>query len=267
MKSSDFSVLTLVAIQAALKAGEILKRGFGTSYEITAKPGRQNFVTEYDRASEACIISFIKERFPSHHFLAEESGFSSPLKSHNVLWIIDPLDGTANFARHLPIFTISIAAYLKGEELCGVIFQPLTHELFVAEKGKGAYLNGTRLTVSQINAMDDCVLVASLPYDRESFPILDMKQLLEASYRGITLRNFGSAALSLAYTAAGKVDALWMYNLYPWDVAAGKILLEEAGGQLTQYKKEDASFDSPSNVLATNQALHSLLRQYLLHAP
>lgn len=163
MKNYDFSSLTLTAMQAALKAGDIIRRGFGTSYEIMAKPGRQNFVTEYDRAAEACIISFIKERFPSHSFLAEESGFFSPTAASDILWIIDPLDGTTNFSRHLPIFTISIAAYQGDKGLCGVIFQPLTHELFVAEKNKGAYLNGTRLTVSQTDRIEDCLLVASLP--------------------------------------------------------------------------------------------------------
>jgi myo-inositol-1(or 4)-monophosphatase len=265
MKNSAFSSLTLTAIQAALKAGDIVRKGFGTAYEITAKPGRQNFVTEYDRASEGCIISFIKERFPSHSLLAEESGFSSESEEENVLWIIDPLDGTSNFAHHIPIFTISIAAYRQKKGLCGVIFQPITHELFVAESGKGAYLNGTRLTVSQTNTLEECLIVAGLPYDATSVPILDMEQLLRISQNGVTLRNFGSAALSLAYIAAGKVDALWMYNLYPWDLAAGALLIKEAGGLLTLYERDQSVPYSASNILASNKAMHSLLQEYLLY--
>ncbi len=263
MKNRDFSSLTLTAIQAALKAGEILKRGFGTTYEITAKPGRQNFVTEYDRASEECIISFIKERFPSHSFLAEESGFSNLSETSEVMWIIDPLDGTTNFSRHLPIFTISIAAYEGNQGLCGVIFHPLTQELFVAEKGKGAYLNGTRLAVSQTNRIEDCLLVTSLPYEIKPTPMFNIEQLFQASLGGVSLRNFGSAALSLAYIAAGKADALWMYNLYPWDLAAGYLLIEEAGGQFTRYERAGSHFHSPVNVLASNHVLHLPLSQYL----
>lgn len=264
MQNEDLSSLTLTAIQAALKAGEILKRGFGTSYEITAKPGWQNFVTEYDRASELCIISLIKEKFPTHSFLAEESGLSNSSEKDTILWIIDPLDGTTNFAHHIPLFTISIAAYQGEKGLCGIIYQPLTQELFVAEKGNGAYLNGTRLSVSQTVNIEESLIVASLPYDTKSVPILNMEELLKISRRGVTLRNFGSAALSLAYVAAGKVDAFWMYNLYPWDLAAGQLLIEEAGGLLTQYRSPKSPRHSTSNILATNRALHPPLSKILL---
>lgn len=263
MKNSDFSSLTLTAIQAALKAGDILRRGFGTLYEITAKPGRQNFVTEYDKASEATIISFIKERFPSHSFLAEESGLSSPFEEENIRWIIDPLDGTSNFAHHVPVFTISIAAYQNEKGLCGVVFQPLSQELFVAEHQKGAYLNGSRLSVSQTSHIEECMMIASLPYDDTSLPILNTEYLIQIYQRGMVLRNFGSAALSLAYVAAGKVDAFWMYNLYPWDIAAGKLLIEEAGGKLTSYERNSSTPFSPSNVLATNSYLHPLFQKFL----
>lgn len=263
MNNIDFSLMTLTAIEAATQAGDILKRGFGTTYEITAKPGRQNFVTEYDKLSEASIISLIKERFPSHDFLAEESGLSSERDEGNVLWVIDPLDGTTNFTHHIPLFTISIAAYHHGKGLCGVIFQPLTQELFVAEKGKGAYLNGKRLTVSSTGKIEDALIVASLPYDVTAEPIVDMDKLLQLSRSGVTLRNLGSAALSLAYVAAGKVDAFWMYNLFPWDLAAGQLLIEEAGGTITRYDSPHSSLYAPSNILATNQILHAPLCDYL----
>lgn len=259
---SAFSSLTSTAIQAALKAGDILKRGFGTSYEISNKPGRQNFVTAYDKASEACIISFIQEQFPSHSFLAEESGFIEQSNEDNILWVIDPLDGTTNFAHHIPIFTISIAAYHLEEGLCGVIFQPLTQELFIAEKGKGAYLNGVRLKVSQTKQVEEALIIASLPYDQDSIPIFNLEQFTQMTQQGATLRNLGSAALALAYVAAGKADAFWMYHLHPWDVAAGQILIEEAGGILSRHG-ESPSFHSSSHILACNQALHPFLQKSL----
>lgn len=264
MNDQDFSTLTLVAIQAALKAGEILRKGFGTVFEITAKPGRQNIVTEYDHLSEACIISCINDAFPSHNILAEEKGLvENSSGQDNILWIIDPLDGTTNFAHQLPLFTISIAAYRKEHALCGVIYQPLSHELFVGEKGKGAFLNGVRLAVSKTQHLDECLMTASLPYDVNLEPILSIDQLLHLSQRGATLRNLGSAALALAYVAAGKTDAFWMYNLYPWDLAAGKLLIEEAGGLLTRYDKYPISIDTPSSILATNRALHQPMLDFL----
>src|ERR1700722_11296868 len=146
---SDFipSPMTQVAIEAALKAGAILRAGYGTQYEISFKPGVQNYVTEYDYASERCLIEYIKKYYPSHSFLCEESG-STQVQNSEILWIIDPLDGTTNFTHDIPIFCISIGAYAKDHMICGVIYQPITEELFVAEKGRGAYLNGKKLHVS-----------------------------------------------------------------------------------------------------------------------
>jgi len=266
MQTNDFSSLTLVAIQAALKAGEILRKGFGSAFEINVKPGLQNFVTVYDHLSEESIISSILEVFPSHNILAEERGLQEISSSEDtILWIIDPLDGTTNFAHHLPLFTISIAAYSKGKGLCGVIFQPLSNELFVAEKGKGAYLNGVRLTVSNTQKLDECLITVGLPYDAESSPFLSLQQLQHLSQRGATLRNLGSAALALAYVAAGKTDAFWMYNLHLWDIAAGILLIEEAGGRLTQFEKKPI-VSYTTSVLATNQALHQPLLNFLAHS-
>lgn len=262
MPTLNFSPLTMTAIQAAIKAGKILIKGFGTSYEITSKPGRQNFVTEYDKASEACIISFIQDHYPTHNFLAEESGFNKRSEEENILWIIDPLDGTTNFAHHIPIFTISIAAYYQNKGLCGIVYQPITQELFIAEKGKGAYLNDNRLHVSQIKRIEDALIIASLPYDITSIPLFNLEKMTQITQQGAVLRNLGSAALALAYIAAGKADAFWMYNLYPWDLAAGQLLIEEAGGILSHYGAP-LSFHSPVNLLASNQSLHEHLKQFL----
>lgn len=265
MSLPDFSHLTLTAIQAALDAGKILAKGFGTDYEITPKPGRQNIVTEFDKASEASIISFIRDQYPSHHFLAEESGFSIPSGEEDaeILWIIDPLDGTTNFAHHIPIFTISIAAYRQNEALSGVIYQPITQELFIVEKGKGAYLNEKRLQVSSTKNLEDAIIIGSLPYDVSCTSIFNLKNMINIIQQGAVLRNLGSAALALAYIAAGKVDAFWMYNLYPWDLAAGQLLIEEAGGLCSRYG-DATSLISPINILASNLFLHSSLQETLV---
>jgi myo-inositol-1(or 4)-monophosphatase len=262
MPIPDFSPLTTTALQAILKAGQILMKGFGTSYEITSKPGKQNLVTEYDKASEACIISFIQDHYPTHNFLAEESGFSKQSEEETILWLIDPLDGTTNFAHHIPIFTISIAAYYQNKGLCGIVYQPITQELFIAERGKGAYLNENRLSVSQTKNIEDALIIASLPYDITSIPLFNLEKMTQITQQGVVLRNLGSAALALAYIAAGKADAFWMYNLYPWDLAAGQLLIEEAGGILSRYGNAQ-SFQSSANILASNQALHPFLTEFL----
>ncbi|WP_068470874.1 inositol monophosphatase family protein [Candidatus Protochlamydia phocaeensis] len=263
--SFDLSYLTFVATQAALKAGEILRKGFGTSYQIQLKSGRQNFVTEFDKASEACIISFIKEHFPTHIFLAEESGLSAQVGAETILWIIDPLDGTTNFAHHIPLFSISIAAYYKEECLCGVIFQPLTHELFISEKGKGAYLNGERLSVSTTDRIENALIGAGFPYDVKDHPTLCIEQLAQLTQLGATLRNLGSASLALAYVAAGKLDGFWMNNLYIWDWAAGQLLIQEAQGKITYYDRQARQLTSTTSLLATNSPLHEPLLKYLTH--
>ncbi len=259
--SFDLSYMTFIAIQAALQAGHILRKGFGTSCTIIHKPGNQNFVTEYDKASEDCIISLIKHHFPQHSFLAEESGFSAE-QDHPIIWMIDPLDGTTNFIHQLPLFTISIAAYYHEEGLCGVIFQPMTHELFITEKGKGAYLNGTRLSVSAANRVDHAIMGTGFPSNASENLSYNKDLLSHLIQLRTTLRNLGSAALTLAYVAAGKLDGFWMDYLYPWDLAAGKLLIEEAGGRITKYDGSSLQMTVPSSVLASNPILHQEILFY-----
>jgi myo-inositol-1(or 4)-monophosphatase len=264
MDKSTFSNYTLTATQAALQAGAILRKGFGSDFEITAKPGHQNFVTEYDHLSEALIIKTIQGVFPNDHFLAEESGLSTGFtQDENVLWIIDPLDGTTNFAHHLPLFAISIAAYQHGQIICGIIYQPMTDELFVAERGRGAYLNDKKIHVSQIDNLEHCLIAAGLPYVMDEALLLNVQKILHLSKTGTIFRNIGSAALSLAYVAAGKADAFWMCNIFPWDLAAGQILVEEAGGKVSQNHSFPVSLSVPSTVLASNETLHEILTNYL----
>lgn len=257
MTLPTFSYLTQTAVQAALNAGEILKKAFGTTFEISLKPGHQNFVTEFDKQSEKIILEMITREFPSHCILAEESGYYSPSDADkDYLWIIDPLDGTTNFSHHLPVFAISIAVCYQNKPISGVIYQPITNELFVTEKGIGAYLNNKPLTVSSTTKIDHALIFAGMPYGDNVKA--ELKYMEDIYLSGSIFRNLGSAALALAYVAAGKVDACWVYNVYPWDFAAGQLLIEEAGGFL-KHTQLTEDFNKPSHILASNPHLYPLL--------
>lgn len=250
----DLSFMSFIATQAALKAGDILRKGFGSPSQITAKPGRQNIVTQFDHASEEAIISLIHQHFPTHSIVAEERGVIK--NESDFTWIIDPLDGTTNFARQIPFFTISIAVYQGNKGICGVIFQPITQEMFVAQQGKGAYLNGTAIRVSRIARLEEAIIGGGLPYDVTENSIPYLEHLTHFTRLGIILRNLGSAALGMAYVAAGKLDGFWMDHLHPWDLAAGKLLIEEAGGIVTRYDGQPNTVLAAESVLASNEILY-----------
>ncbi len=253
MKPNTSQLLNL-AIRAALEAGHILLRGFGTLFEISSKPGKHNLVTEYDKLSEKTIITTILNEFPDHSFLAEESGISSP--GGTVTWIIDPLDGTVNFAKTIPNFSVSIAACINSEIVCGAVYQPITKELFFAEKGKGAFLNGSPLKVTTTTTVQEAFLSTGFPYNVDQNPLHCIETFSSIAKLGSPIRRLGSAAIDLSYVAAGRFDAFWEVVLEPWDLAAGKLLIEEAGGTVTKY---DGSAIDPlirGPVIATNTHLH-----------
>lgn len=262
-KNLDPNYLAFVATQAVLEAGFALKQGFGTEFEISAKPGRQNIVTQYDHLSEKIILDKIKENFPSHTILAEEGGLSQKIDSETPLWIVDPLDGTSNFAHQIPLFSISVAVHYQGKGVFGIIYQPLTNELFIAVKDQGAFLNGKKMSVSQSKVLDDSLIQVGLPSHSTNQPTISIENLSKLNRTNVTTRNIGSAALALAYVAGGNLDALWMNNLYAWDWAAGKILIEEAGGQVTYFAKEEELYTHTSNILATNKILNDSLKSFV----
>ncbi len=248
------SELTFVAIQAALKAGELLEKGFGTNYKITSKPGRQNLVTEYDNAAEKVIMGMIKDSFPSHAILAEESGAHG---DNEVVWIIDPLDGTVNFAHNIPIFSVSIAACVDKKLVTGVVFAPLLNELFIAQAGQGAYLNDARLHVTSTDTFEKAFMATGFPYNVDENPLHCIDTFAHMTKQGIPIRRLGSAALDLAYVAAGRFDAYWEVSLQPWDLAAGKLLVEEAGGRVSHYDGAERDLFNDKTVLASNGHLHN----------
>lgn len=246
-----------VAIEAALKAGEIIARGFGTVFAISSKEGKHNLVTEYDKAAEKCIMGVILGRFPNHQILAEESGFSKG--KEEVTWIVDPLDGTVNFAHNIPVFSVSIAAAVEGKVVCGVVFQPLLHELFVAEAGKGAYLNGSKISVTSTNSLEKAFLATGFPYNVHENPMNCIESFAQLTRLGIPIRRLGSAALDLSYVAAGRFDGYWEVSLEPWDFAAGKLLIEEAGGKVTGYDGSKKEILAAGPILSSNGVLHPKL--------
>ncbi|OGN65498.1 MAG: hypothetical protein A3E80_05470 [Chlamydiae bacterium RIFCSPHIGHO2_12_FULL_49_9] len=248
--------MTLIAIEAALLAGEILKLGFGTHFSISSKTGKHNLVTEYDHKAEKAILDFIKSNVPSSKFLAEESGCSGK-EEETLLWVVDPLDGTVNFAHQIPVFSVSIAAERKGEVVSAVVFQPITHELFVAEKGKGAFLNGQKLKVSDVKKLDESILSTGFPYDLAKNPNHCIDHFVDILKLGIPIRRLGSAAIDLAYTAAGRFEGFFEVKLGPWDCAAGKLLVEEAGGKVTQWSGKPFDIHSKETIFASNGQIHA----------
>lgn len=259
----DTSPFTVIAIEAALKAGELLRRGFYADFQIKEKPGIHNLVTEYDNKAEESIISTILNRFPSHSILAEESGEAHAKHSAEVVWIIDPLDGTVNFAHGVPIFSVSIGVVVQQEVVAGVVYCPLLHELFVAEKSKGAYLNGNRLHVSKADQLIKAFAATGFPYNVNENPMHCIDRFAQMQAKGVPIRRLGSAALDLSYVAAGRFDLFWELNLSPWDIAAGKLLIEEAGGKITRYDGSPLSIFSDKMLLATNGRLHGQMIEHL----
>lgn len=248
------SRLTLVATLAALRAGDILRKGFGTPMKFETKEGRHNIVTEWDKKAEETIIKAIKTQFPDHSFLAEESGESG--QKGGIQWIIDPLDGTVNFAHKIPMFSVSIAACNQNEILAGVIYNPMVEELFIAEKDSGAYLNGEKLKVTETAILDSAIAATGFPYNVHENPLYCLDHFQSFASMGIPLRRIGSAAIDLAYVAAGRFDSFWEVSLSPWDYAAGKLIIEEAGGQFSNFEGKPLQELTESPVIASNRILH-----------
>jgi len=252
------------AIDAASQAGEILRRGFGSAIRIASKEGRHNLVTEFDHASELRIIDVLRTHTPSAAILTEESG--SHHGSGDVTWVIDPLDGTVNFAHGIPIFCVSIAAVVGDDIVCGVIHQPLLNEMFTATLAGGSHLNGRPLRVSSTAGLSESFLVTGFPYDVEDNPGHCIDQFASIVGRGLPVRRLGSAALDLAYVADGRFDGFWEVALQPWDMAAGVLMVTEAGGRVSHYSNRSFTLATDS-IVATNGMIHDELVRALAVVP
>ncbi len=249
------------AVLAARSAGQIILDNLGRlSKEDVILKQVSDFVTRVDKESEACIVRIIRERYPDHHILAEETVKETALEGYR--WIIDPLDGTTNFIHQYPVFCVSIALELQCKVIAGVIFDPLRKDLFLAEKGKGAYLNEQPITVSTITACPDSLITTGFPFRRKELIDPYLKLFKNVLFKVSDLRRAGSAALDLAYLAAGRCEGFFEIGLSPWDIAAGSLIIEEAGGVITDFGGGN-EYLSTGNVIAGNKAIQAELLKYV----
>jgi myo-inositol-1(or 4)-monophosphatase len=249
-----------VAVEAALQAGAFLRSRFGARHRVSYKGSPTNLVTEMDRGAEAIILDAIRGRFPEHGILAEESGARDGTVPHR--WIVDPLDGTTNYAHGLPFYCVSIALEVDGALAVGVLFDPNRDECFVAERGRGATLNGEALRVSATAVLGESLLGTSYPNDLRTAPRNNLAEHAALIQRCRSVRTLGSAALGLAAVAAGRLDGYWEQRLGPWDVAAGALLIQEAGGTVTAVHGGPLDLAAPT-IAASNGAIHSDMVQTL----
>ncbi len=259
------SALLNVMIKAARKAGRMLKRDFGEVEHLQVSlKGPANFVTAADRRAEEIVREELAHARPGYGFLGEEGGAHEGTdKTHR--WIVDPLDGTSNFLHGIPHFAISIALEREGTIVAGLVYNPANEELFTAERGKGAFLNDRRLRVAARKRLADAVVACGLPHLGRGDLALSRKEIAAVQEKVAGLRRFGAAALDLSWLAAGRFDAYWERNLSPWDVAAGLILVREAGGFITDLEGGEAPFLT-GDVVAGNETLHGELMRMLREA-
>ena len=254
----DFHALMSAAFAMAQSAGDIHMRYFrNRNLEQSTKLNDSDVVTIADKESEASILQFIHEHFPEHGVIAEESGRDHSDREWR--WVIDPLDGTTNFAAGLPAFSVSIALERNGEAVLGVVYAPYLGECFYAVKGGGAWLNGNSIRCSDKEELSKAVVATGMPYDRNDNPANNLAEICRMALCVRGIRRMGSAAIDLCYTAAGFFDAYWELNLNRWDVSAGQLIAAEAGVVI-----ESIRGDRKHSILASNPRLYQSVRQVLL---
>ncbi len=248
-----------LAIEAATSAGKVLREGLNRIGWVKHK-GEINLVTEMDVKSEELIKEKIHRAYPDHQILAEESDV--PRKEAAFRWIIDPLDGTTNYAHGLPAFSVSVALEIEGVVELGAVYDPTRDELFTGRRGGGATMNGSRIEVSKTDDLTDSLLATGFPYDLRTSDVNNTDHWSAMLPRAQALRRIGSAALDLCYTAMSRFDGYWELKLFPWDVAAGTLFVEEAGGRVTHLGGEPLSIYS-REVVASNGRIHSQMVEIL----
>ena len=247
------------AISVAKDAGRLLRDRVGTRIDIDHK-GSINIVTDVDLASERLIREAISTHYPRHEILAEEGGLSESGSEYR--WIVDPLDGTTNYAHGYPIFCVSIALECKGEIVLGVVYDPMRDELFTAEQGTGAALNNRAIRVSRTSELMQGLLSTGFPYDIKTSKLTNLDHWANFAMNAQALRRDGAAALDLCYVACGRFDGFWELNLSPWDTAAGALIVAEAGGRITDFSGGPFSNYKPE-VVASNGLVHDRMIEVL----
>ena len=241
-------------------AGEVVREGFGKNFEIELKGSVTNLVTEIDKKSEQVIIDFIKKNFHNHSVLAEESGQFKTESEY--VWVIDPLDGTTNFAHGLPIFSVSIGVQKNGETICGAVYDIMRNAMYSAEKNSGSFLNGKKINVNNNSDLSRSVLVTGFPYDVAENPLNAVEKFSAFLKKTRAIRRLGSAAIDFCYVAQGVFEGFWEVSLNPWDICAGKLIVEEAGGIVTDFSNSEINIDS-KQILATNKLVHQEMLEIL----
>jgi myo-inositol-1(or 4)-monophosphatase len=259
-------VYLATAVEIVLRAGEIQMAGRESGFSV-AKKGAIDLVTEIDLACERMCRDVLAERFPQHDILAEElSAGPGEAARERYRWVFDPVDGTTNFAHGLPIFCASLALELDGQAIVGAIYDPSRRELFTAERGQGAFVNGTALKASSTAALGDALLVTGFPYDMHVRGPELVELFGRFLQRARAVRRLGSAALDLCYVAAGRFEGFWEQHLKPWDVAAGALVVTEAGGRITGM--DGGGFDARAgHLVASNGLVHAAMLEVIRDSP
>ena len=260
-----------IALRAAQAAGRIMEQALvhGAKLPVEEK-GQNDFVTAVDRAAEAAIVEQVHKAYPDHALLTEESGLIPGRRGESdTLWIVDPLDGTTNFIHGFPQFAVSIAVQVKGRIEHAVVYDPLRKEEFTASRGRGAQLNGRRLRVSERKGLEGALIATGFPFRAEQMPHIDtyLAMFRDVAQQTAGIRRPGAAALDLAYVAAGRVDGFWEFGLKEWDMAAGCLLINEAGGLVSDFAGGERHLESGRIVGGNPKVLKSLLQVLAPHLP
>ena len=244
----------------ARQAGAILRAGYDKEHQVDYK-GIIDLVTEVDHQSEEFLLGEVQKDFPDYHIFSEESGIIQGNDEH--IWYIDPLDGTVNYAHHIPIFCVSIAYASHADLTLGAVYDPMRDEMFLAERGKGASLNGRSLHVSSATELQRSLLVTGFPYNVWNTSQDNFANFVKFGKLTQGVRRLGSAALDLCYVAAGRFDGFWEMSLNPWDVAAGGLICEEAGGRVTNLNREPDYLSTPQSIVAAAPGIHTRMLEEL----
>lgn len=259
---SDLKKFLKVATTLALKAGDIQKRACGKKFKIDFKgSGTNDLVTEIDKKCETMIVKELIKMFPDHGILGEEGAERNSKKGFE--WIIDPIDGTTNFAHGHPYFAVSIGLAYRGTPIVGAIYAPLLNELYTAAEGHGAFLNGKRIKVSATKKLQFSLLSTGFTYKKRGINLQNFEHFL---YKTQSIRRGGAASIDLCYVAAGRIDGYWELGLKPWDITAGAVILKEAGGRITGIAGQKLDLNA-RNLLATNGKIHKEMLQFFTQAP
>ena len=261
LKTGELMLDKIIGISK--EAGEIIRDGFGKKLTLEYKTNVTDYVTNIDKASEEMIIDFIRKEFPTHNILAEESGRSDGISEYT--WVIDPLDGTMNFAHGLPIFSVSIGVMKNNKIIAGVVYDVMMDIVYSSEKGSGAFANDIKLNVSNTTDLAKSLLVTGFPYDIKDNPKNAIGKFGDFLKVASGVRRLGSAAIDCCYVASGAFDGFWEVRLNAWDICAGHLLIEEAGGKVTNFSDQKIDYRNYNDIelLATNGKIHGKLMEIL----